>query len=116
MVQLFCAIVGEAGSAFEVKIDDAESVSALKEAIAGKLKYTGRADKLQLFLAKKGNGGWLSSKHPDVISMRNGSIPEQVGTLMVVEVDPADEIGDVFGGAPVKKTIHVLVVVPKDAG
>ncbi|KAG2962182.1 hypothetical protein PC118_g21573 [Phytophthora cactorum] len=35
---------------------------------------------------------------------------------MVVEVDPADEIGDVFGGAPVKKTIHVLVVVPKDAG
>ncbi|KAG3124954.1 hypothetical protein PI126_g22997, partial [Phytophthora idaei] len=35
---------------------------------------------------------------------------------MDVEVDPADEIGDVFGGAPVKKTIHVLVVVPKDAG
>ncbi|KAG6948517.1 hypothetical protein JG687_00015427 [Phytophthora cactorum] len=40
--------------------------------------------------------------------MRSGSIPEQV--------DPTDEIGDVFGGAPVKKTIHVLVVVPKDAG
>ncbi|KAG3124376.1 hypothetical protein PI126_g23279, partial [Phytophthora idaei] len=99
MVKLFCAIVGEAGSAFEVKIDDAESVSALKKAIPATIKYTGQADKLQLFPAKKGGGGWLSSKHPDVISMRNGSIPEQVGTLMDVEVDPADEIGDVFGGA-----------------
>ncbi|ETM51633.1 hypothetical protein L914_04573 [Phytophthora nicotianae] len=31
---------------------------------------------------------------------------------MNVEVDPADDIGDVFEGAPTKKTVHVLVVVP----
>ncbi|KAG3048127.1 hypothetical protein PI125_g26753, partial [Phytophthora idaei] len=101
MVKLFCAIVGEAGSAFEVKIDDAESVSALKKAIKEENPATIKCDTkdLQLFPAKAADSGWLSSKHPDVISMRNGSIPEQVGTLMDVEVDPADEIGDVFGGA-----------------
>ncbi|KAE9113543.1 hypothetical protein PF010_g10041 [Phytophthora fragariae] len=45
--------------------------------------------------------------------MRSGGIPRQVKTLLNVEMDPADEIGDVFEGAPTKKTIHVLVVVPE---
>ncbi|KAG3010627.1 hypothetical protein PC121_g25289 [Phytophthora cactorum] len=61
MVKLFCAIVGVAGSAFEVDIDDAESVSALKDAIKAKKPNDFKdvdADKLQLFLAKK-HGAWL---------------------------------------------------------
>ncbi|RLN81728.1 hypothetical protein BBO99_00003443, partial [Phytophthora kernoviae] len=29
-------------------------------------------------------------------------------------MDPADEIGDLFEGAPMKTTIHVLVVVPDE--
>ncbi|ETP53360.1 hypothetical protein F442_01724 [Phytophthora nicotianae P10297] len=118
MVKLFCAIVGVAGSAFEVDIDDGGSVAALKDAIKGKNSKTITCDAkdLQLFLAKKADGAWLSSKDPGVISMRSGVIPEQVKTLMNVEVDPADDIGDVFEGAPTKKTVHVLVVVPEAVG
>ncbi|KUF89633.1 Long-chain-fatty-acid--CoA ligase ACSBG2 [Phytophthora nicotianae] len=48
--------------------------------------------------------------------MRSGVIPEKVNALLDVEMDPADEIGDLFGDdAPTKKTIHVLVVVPERA-
>ncbi|KAG3054368.1 hypothetical protein PI125_g25870, partial [Phytophthora idaei] len=88
MVTLFCAIVGVAGSAFSVRVDENNSVDELKKAIKDQSDglITDPWPKLQLFLAKKGDGEWLSSKHPDVISMRNGSIPEQVGTLMDVEV------------------------------
>ncbi|ETP31429.1 hypothetical protein F442_19704, partial [Phytophthora nicotianae P10297] len=103
--------VGVAGSAFEVDIDAVQLVGDLKKMIAEDQKFDFAANKLQLYLAKK-NGAWLSSKDPDVISMRSGVIPEQVKTLMNVEVDPADDIGDVFEGAPTKKTVHVLVVVP----
>ncbi|KAG2759173.1 hypothetical protein Pcac1_g28761 [Phytophthora cactorum] len=62
MVKFFCAIVGEAGSAFSVRVDESDSVDDLKKAIAEDQKYTGRADQLQLFLAKKdeGRGPWLT--------------------------------------------------------
>ncbi|KAG2978421.1 hypothetical protein PC118_g12284 [Phytophthora cactorum] len=30
------------------------------------------------------------------------------------EIDPTDEIGDLFGGSPTKKVIHVLVVVDRE--
>ncbi|EGZ27517.1 hypothetical protein PHYSODRAFT_284109 [Phytophthora sojae] len=116
MVMLFCAIVGAGGSPFPVDIDEEKSVGHLKDAIKAKKPNDFKdvdADKLQLFLAKTADGAWLSSKDPDVISMRSGGIPEQVKTLLNVEMDPADEIGDVFEGAPTKKTIHVLVVVPE---
>ncbi|KAG3108527.1 hypothetical protein PI124_g11968 [Phytophthora idaei] len=58
MIKLFCALVGE-GSAFSIIIEEWKTVALLKKAIADKLKYTGRADKLQLFLAKKDGGKWL---------------------------------------------------------
>ncbi|KAG4048798.1 hypothetical protein PC123_g15886, partial [Phytophthora cactorum] len=122
MVKLFCAIVGEAGSAFEVKIDDAESVSALKEVIAGKLKYTGRADKLQLFLAKKdgGAGAWLTEK-----DVKEGVSDSDTSDLELLDVAgaPLNLVGlsvedvrfqvtkeDVKAG---KVPVHVLVVVPE---
>ncbi|EGZ28980.1 hypothetical protein PHYSODRAFT_250419 [Phytophthora sojae] len=117
MVKLFCAIVGAAGSAFSVRVDESDSVDHLKDAIKAKKPNDFKdvdADKLQLFLAKTVDGAWLSSKDPDVISMRSGGIPEQVKTLLNVEMDPADEIGDVFEGAPTKKTIHVLVVADRE--
>ncbi|KAK1933728.1 hypothetical protein P3T76_011942 [Phytophthora citrophthora] len=109
MTKLFCAIVGVRGSAFPVVIAEDASVSALKKAIAVDQKYDFAASKLQLFLAKTADGGWLRSDDPDVISMRSGDIPEQVKKLLNGEIDPAEEIGDLFGGAPTKKTIHVLV-------
>ncbi|KAK1928910.1 hypothetical protein P3T76_015550 [Phytophthora citrophthora] len=114
MVKLFCAVVGAVGSAFEVDIAEDASVSALKEAIKNKKKNALDGvdpDDLQLFLAKTADGGWLRSDDPDVTSMRSGAIPEQVKKLLNEEIDPAEEIGDLFGGAPTKKTIHVLVVV-----
>ncbi|KAG3121971.1 hypothetical protein PI126_g24341, partial [Phytophthora idaei] len=114
MVKLFCAIVGEAGSAFEVKIDDAESVSALKEAIAGKLKYTGRADKLQLFLAKKGDA-WLRDDDSLDAMLRSGTVDT---SCMKMRASWKLNKPSLFGpGVSLgEDVVHVLVVVPKDAG
>ncbi|KAL3674562.1 hypothetical protein V7S43_000510 [Phytophthora oleae] len=77
--------------------------------------YQFPADELKLFLAKQGDA-WLVSNSPDVISMRSGVIPKHVKKLLNEEIDPTEEIGDLFGGAPTKKVIHVLVVVPEGAG
>ncbi|EEY54662.1 Crinkler (CRN) family protein [Phytophthora infestans T30-4] len=117
MVKLVCAIVGVAGSAFPVDIDASQLVGDLKKAIKAEnaMTFTGDAKDLQLFLAKK-DGAWLKSKDPAVIAMRSGVIPEKVKALLDVEMDPADEIGDLFGDASTKRTIHVLVVVPDGAG
>ncbi|GMF28857.1 unnamed protein product [Phytophthora lilii] len=115
MVKLFCAIPGTRGSAFSVEVDEDETVDDLKKVIKKENPSTITCDTkdLQLFLTKTGERSWLSSKDPDVISMRSGSIPERVKALLNVEMDPADEIGDLFDDVP-KKTVHVLVVVPQD--
>ncbi|EGZ25903.1 hypothetical protein PHYSODRAFT_421021, partial [Phytophthora sojae] len=104
--------VGVAGSAFSVRVDESDTVDDLKKAIKAENPATITCDAkdLQLSLAKTADGAWLSSKDPDVISMRSGGIPEQVKTLLNVEMDPADEIADVFVPAPQKKQVHVLVV------
>ncbi|KAG2871388.1 hypothetical protein PC114_g26947, partial [Phytophthora cactorum] len=99
MVKLFCAIVGVAGSAFEVDIDDAESVSALKDAIKAKKPNDFKdvdADKLQLFLAKTDDGAWLKSK--DLLRMRKGEIPNEVESRYMNEEleDPTDKICSKF--------------------
>ncbi|KAK1944440.1 hypothetical protein P3T76_004352 [Phytophthora citrophthora] len=59
MIKLFCAIVGAQWSVFEVEIDECQSVGDLKVAIAAAMRYDGRPDLLQLFLAKT-EDGWLS--------------------------------------------------------
>ncbi|KAG3055369.1 hypothetical protein PC121_g15811 [Phytophthora cactorum] len=46
--------------------------------------------------------------------MRSGAVPDQVKEMLNEEIDPADEIGDLFGGSPTKKVIHVLVVVDRE--
>ncbi|EGZ27014.1 hypothetical protein PHYSODRAFT_553734 [Phytophthora sojae] len=65
MAKLFCAIVGVAGSAFSVRVDESDTVDDLKDAIKAKKPNDFKdidADKLQLFLAKKdeGRGAWLT--------------------------------------------------------
>ncbi|KAG4036565.1 hypothetical protein PC123_g27866 [Phytophthora cactorum] len=64
MITLYCAVVGVAGSAFPVDIDENKSVGHLKDAIKEKKMYQFPADELQLFLAKKGDGAgaWLTEK------------------------------------------------------
>ncbi|KAG2790310.1 hypothetical protein PC112_g24387 [Phytophthora cactorum] len=116
MVKLFCAIVGVAGSAFEVDIDDAESVSAVKKSIKAEKPNDFKdvdADKLQLFLAKTDDGAWLKSK--DLLRMRKGEIPNEVESRYMNEEleDPTDKICSKFPSTIPDGTIHVLVVVPE---
>ncbi|KAG1698471.1 hypothetical protein DVH05_015013 [Phytophthora capsici] len=113
MVKLFCAIVGAMESAISVEVGEGLTVGDLKKAIATDQKFDFAASKLQLFLTETEGGGWLSSEDDAAIAMRTGAIPEQVKKLLKDEIDPAEEIGDKFGSAPTKKTIHVLVVVPE---
>ncbi|KAL7685558.1 hypothetical protein Plhal304r1_c030g0097651 [Plasmopara halstedii] len=61
MVTLYCAIVGVKGNAFPVDIDTSQSVDHLKKAIKKKMNYDFAADKLELYLAKKGES-WLTEK------------------------------------------------------
>ncbi|KAG3028105.1 hypothetical protein PC121_g24596, partial [Phytophthora cactorum] len=99
MVKLFCAIVGVAGSAFSVRVDESdepESVDDLKKEIKKEKMYQFPADQLQLFLAKTDDGAWLKSK--DLLRMRNGEIPNEVESRYMNEEleDPTDKICSKF--------------------
>ncbi|KAI9994875.1 hypothetical protein PInf_011713 [Phytophthora infestans] len=116
MVKLLCAIVGVPGSAFPVNVDEKETVGGLKNAIKRQSDglITDPWPNLQLFLAKKEGGEWLSSNDPVVISTRSGTttcIPEQVRELLHQQIDPGAEVGELFGTAP-PMVIHVLVRLP----
>ncbi|KAG3123070.1 hypothetical protein PI126_g23874 [Phytophthora idaei] len=93
MVKLFCAIVGVAGSAFEVDIDEGQ----------------------KLFLAKTADGAWLKSK--DLLRMRKGEIPNEVESRYMNEEldDPTDKISTILPSEIPEGSIHVLVVVPEGA-
>ncbi|KAG2784752.1 hypothetical protein PC112_g24696 [Phytophthora cactorum] len=115
MVKLFCAIVGVAGSAFEVDIDDAESVSALKDAIKAKKPNDFKdvdADKLQLFLAKK-HGAWLDGAGAAAVTLDEDGPLRGFGDQMdpTLWVKNAKYFGENF--QPGEGQIHVLVVVPE---
>ncbi|KAG2958519.1 hypothetical protein PC119_g26985 [Phytophthora cactorum] len=115
MVKLFCAIVGVAGSAFEVDIDDAESVSALKDAIKAKKPNDFKdvdADKLQLFLAKK-HGAWLDGAGAAAVTLDEDGPLRGFGDPMdpTLWVKNAKYFGENF--QPGEGQIHVLVVVPE---
>ncbi|KAG2933313.1 hypothetical protein PC114_g1464 [Phytophthora cactorum] len=122
MVKLFCAIVGEAGSAFEVKIDDDESVSALKDAIKAKNKRTITCDAkdLQLFLAKKdgGTGAWLTEKDvKEGVSDTTGlklldAVRAEIGDVGLSQDDVRLQVAKEEVAA-LKGPVHVLVVVPE---
>ncbi|GMF36487.1 unnamed protein product [Phytophthora lilii] len=123
MVKLFCAIVGAAGSAFEVKIDDAESVSALKKAIWEEIKAkfipddkfrSVVASDLQPFLAKTEGGAWLDGAGAAAVALDERGHPQGC-----VQMDPTLWIKNVkyFGDnfQPGEGQVHVLVVVPGHA-
>ncbi|EEY55111.1 Crinkler (CRN) family protein [Phytophthora infestans T30-4] len=120
MVKLFCAIVGIAGSAFEVDIDQTASVSALKKAVKVEKLYQFPADELQLFLAKAGGNAWLSSLTEDVKKLKKGAKTALVKSLTQEEMELQGESGlmKVLAGmlSPSTDEIHVLVVVPEQDG
>jgi hypothetical protein len=97
MVKLFCAVVGVAGRAFEVDIDERASVSALREAIKGKKPDTikDEADTLELFLAKK-DGKWLTQKLTEELKekdMANGATFRDGLTDLDVSAAPVGLVG-----------------------
>nr|AAY43406.1 CRN-like CRN12 [Phytophthora infestans] len=116
MVKLFCAIVGVAGSAFEVDIDQTASVSALKKAVKEEKMYQFPADELQLFLAKAGGNAWLSSLTEDVKKLKKGEKTALVKSLTQEEkeLQGEDPISECLEGMdpPKVKQIHVLVALP----
>ncbi|KAE9297666.1 hypothetical protein PR003_g23438, partial [Phytophthora rubi] len=125
MVKLFCAVVGVAGSAFEVDIDEVASVSALKKAIKEEKKNKldkVDADALQLFLAKK-DGAWLKDDDPAALELEEGNTHQDIQTLIdgekmkatwtIEDVLTANNMTKRKGRAPKSRQIHVLVAVPE---
>ncbi|KAG3048643.1 hypothetical protein PI124_g13412, partial [Phytophthora idaei] len=120
MFKLFCIIVGEAGSAFSVRVDESDSVDDLKKVIKvekpNDLKDVD-ADKLQLFLGKTDGGAWLESDSEDVKKLKKGKKTVAIEALTSEEKELQGESGlqKVLAGMPKPSTdqIHVLVVVPK---
>ncbi|KAE8911597.1 hypothetical protein PF010_g3783 [Phytophthora fragariae] len=61
-MKLVCSIVGMPRGLFEVEIDKAASVYALKESVIKKTSMEDiKAFDLQLFLAKRNSGAWLDA-------------------------------------------------------
>ncbi|OWY91931.1 Crinkler (CRN), partial [Phytophthora megakarya] len=95
-------------------IDENETVGDLKNAIKAQkpngLKYVD-ADKLQLFLSKKGDG-WLQSKELAMVQEEEAKTP--MGFERVPMMDATWVIQDVLAEMPnpQSRQIHVLVVVP----
>ncbi|KAE9331781.1 hypothetical protein PR003_g14844, partial [Phytophthora rubi] len=118
MVTLYCAIVGVAGSAFPVDINETLSVGHLKDAIKAKNSTTIACDAkdLQLFLAKQGDA-WLTEADvkkgvEDTTGLKLLDAARarlrRVG-LSDQDVGGVDEEEEAEGRGPV----NVLVVVPK---
>nr|QUJ09355.1 crinkler 31 [Plasmopara viticola] len=122
MVRLFCAVVWEKGGAFSVTIDTSEFVGDLKNAIKKKMENELKdvdADKLQLFLTKKGDKTWLESSADDVKKLKKGKTTTLIEALIHADNELDGEFGldEALEGMPEPKfkQIHVLVVVPKGA-
>ncbi|KAL4165918.1 hypothetical protein KRP22_014624 [Phytophthora ramorum] len=121
MVTLVCAIVGVAGSAFSVRVDESDSVYDLKKVIKGEKPNDLKdidADKLQVFLAKT-DGAWLSSRSEDIKKLKKGEKTALIEALVEedLELQAEDSLKDVLEEnhlpTPLSRQIHVLVVVPK---
>jgi Crinkler effector protein N-terminal domain len=112
MVKLFCALVGEKGSAFSIKIDANESVDDLKVAIKQKQMYEFASSKLQLFLGKKSDDTWLDSNTADAVTLNGDGYPGSFTHMHPsLWINNPNNFGDKF--QPREGDIHVLVVVPK---
>ncbi|OWY98041.1 hypothetical protein PHMEG_00031295 [Phytophthora megakarya] len=113
MVNLYCAVVGEALDAILVSVDEHQRVGELKEVITTKLskilKCTSSAN-VMLFQAKNGST-WL--KEEEFVRIQERGTP---GELDVYKTERlrfmTKRICDVFNSLP-EETIHVLVVVSK---
>jgi Crinkler effector protein N-terminal domain len=114
MVKLFCALVGEKGNSFPVKIDESESVGDLKDAIKQKKErtITCDADNLNLFLGKTSDHTWLDSSAVDAVTLNGDGNPKGFAPMDAsLWINNPNNFGENF--QPNEGEIHVLVVVPK---
>ncbi|GMF33009.1 unnamed protein product [Phytophthora lilii] len=122
-ISLQCAVVGDAGSSFDVEIDDGAKVDKLKKAIWEEIKEkfihdvksrSVVASDLQLYLAKKGDW-WLPSNELAALQEEEAETP--VGFEKVPLTDATWSIHDVLEEMkmpnPGTRQIHVLVEAPK---
>ncbi|POM67835.1 Crinkler (CRN) family protein, partial [Phytophthora palmivora] len=117
MVKLFCAIVGVAGSAFSVRVDESDTVGYLKKEIKEKkpndLKNVD-AKNLQLFLAKTADGAWLDGAGAAAVALDERGNPQGCmwmnPTLWIKNPKYFGDNFQPFG--PAEGEVHVLVVVP----
>ncbi|KAF9924400.1 hypothetical protein BGZ67_009274 [Mortierella alpina] len=102
LLTLFCLVEGEATSqAFSVDIDKAKTVDHLKELIKNKKTVDfEHVDANNLTLWRLAHPVIAANKHRTVLL---NAIDSQT------ELDPADDISEVFEQQPPKKTIHIIV-------
>ncbi|OWY92741.1 Crinkler (CRN) [Phytophthora megakarya] len=111
-LSLQCAIVGQVGSSFGVKIDDGAKVSDLKDAIKSQSDgiITRPWPLLELFLAKTEGGAWLDEAGVAAVALDERGRPMDP-TLWIKN---PKYFGENF--RPGEGQVHVLVVVPEGAG
>ncbi|KAH7460645.1 hypothetical protein KRP22_007791 [Phytophthora ramorum] len=116
MVTLYCAVVGVAGSAFTVDIDDKKSVGHLKDAIKVKKMFQFPANKLPLFLAKKdeGCGAWFDEDEAAALSPdEHGHLQDFTPMKSSLFLSNPKHFESNF--EPGDGQVHVVVVVPWQA-
>ncbi|KAF9557171.1 hypothetical protein EC968_007782 [Mortierella alpina] len=106
---LFCLVDGEATSrAFSVEIDSSKAVDGLRDHIKAKIPDTfDRVDAKDLTLWRVSHSVIAANKHNPVLLSTIDS---------PIELDPTDDISDVFEEKPPKKTIHIIVQRPPPQG
>ncbi|KAG9064936.1 hypothetical protein KI688_003198 [Linnemannia hyalina] len=108
LLNLFCLVDGEATTnAFPVEIESTKTIGNLKEVIRTKKPNEFRGvdpDKLTL---------WRVSIPVVAANKHNPIVRNEVESS--TELDPTDDVSDVFPQAPPKKTIHIIVQRPPPA-
>ncbi|CAK5143100.1 unnamed protein product, partial [Aphanomyces euteiches] len=105
MLTVVCVVVGE-GRPFSVKIEENEIVDELKKKIKDEIKYDGRADELELYLARNG----LSRDEANAATLdEDGNVPGCIKMDELLRIQNDYHFGMNF--QPEEGKIYVLVVV-----
>jgi len=109
MYKIWCIIIGET-TPFSVKIDQTESVDDLKKSV--------KKEKVDILDAFAADQLTLYKIHVDTIKTTYTTVVQDISqdlsnTQKVTQLDPMDELSEVFGTmGPPKEKIHILVERP----
>ncbi|CAH0489366.1 unnamed protein product [Peronospora farinosa] len=111
-MELWCLIVGMIGTAFPVLVKATDRVWELQKMIrneAAEIYGDLNAAQIQLFLAKKDNGEWLTAT--EVQDIENGNIESALSLLDRGHLISMSRLADSFTNRDVN-AVHVLVPAP----